>query len=451
MIRPSAIAALAVAAAAAVPVVPDAFAAETRPVVTVYSQDLGFVHEWRTLTLGAAHDTVRIADIPERIDVASVRLKPGAGRVGRLAYRYDVATGDGLLDRARGSRVRVTLRGDRAVEGTLLSSDGSWTVVREADGSLRSLSRTAIEDARFTDAPKRLFTRPMLEAVIDGGRKGDVTAELSYLTGGLSWSAEHTLVRTAETSGSWESAVTVDNQTGKDFPGVVLKLIAGEPQRALPPPMPITRMSVMNEGAVGKAQLGEEAFADYHLYTLDRPATLRDRETQTLTLLETRTVQFTPRYLFRGSEGRGVRTQIELRNEKQKGLGEPLPAGRVRMFSPDAAGDLQFTGETSIGHTADGEKLTLDVGQAFDLVAERRETANRRISDHERETSVEIKLRNRKKVPVTIVCEETTIGDTEITAQSQPFVRKDANTIQFTVPIAASKEAIVTYTAHLRY
>ena len=411
------------------------------------------MHEWRTLDLAGARDTVRIADVPERIDVASVRLDPEAGRVGRLAYRYDVATGDGLFDRARGSRVRLTLRGDRAVEGTLLASDGAWVVVRETDGGLRTLSRTSIDDARFADPPQRLFTRPMLEAVIEGSRKGHVPAELSYLTGGLSWSAEHTLVRTGETSGSWATSVTVDNTTGRDFLGVTLKLVAGEPQRVSPPPMPImTRLSVMAaDGAAEKASLGEQAFADYHLYTLDRPASLRDRETQMLTMLETRSVQLVPRYLFRGNEGRGVRTQLVLMNETAKGLGVPLPGGRVRVFAPDAANDLQFTGETSIGHTAEGEKLTLDVGQAFDLVGERRETANRRISDREREVSVEIKLRNRKKVPVTIVAEETTSGDTEITAKSQELVQKDANTIQFLVPVAAGKEAIVTYTARIRY
>src|SRR5262245_66391665 len=70
---------------------PAARAAGGRPVVTIYSHDLGFVHEWRTLALDGARDTVRIADVPERIDVSSVRLTPAAGRVARLAYHYDVA------------------------------------------------------------------------------------------------------------------------------------------------------------------------------------------------------------------------------------------------------------------------------------------------------------------------------------------------------------------------
>ena len=138
-------------------------------------------------------------------------------------------------------------------------------------------------------------------------------------------------------------------------------------------------------------------------------------------------------------------------NEKEKGLGVPLPGGRVRVFAPDAGNDLQFAGETTMGHTAAGEKFTLDVGQAFDLVGERHETANKRISDREREVSVEIKLRNRKKVATTIVVEEMTSGDTDIIAKSRDFVRKDANTVQFTVPVPAGQEAILTYTVRNRY
>lgn len=450
MVRRAIITAVAAAAALSGPA---AHAAEHRPVVTVYTQDLGFVHEWRTLSLAAAADTVRIADIPARIDVASVRLQPAVGRVSRLAYRYDVESGDGLFDRARGSKVRVTMRGDKIVEGTLLSSDGMWVMVRENDGGVRTLSRAAIDDVRFPEPPKRLFTRPMLEAVIEGARKGDVPAELSYLTGGLSWSAEHSLVRTGENTGTWATSVTVDNATGRDYTGVTLKLIAGNPSRTQATPAPqMMRTTMVADGGMAKeGGLSEEAFADYHLYTLEGPATLRDRETQSLSMLETRPVQLTPRYFYRGWESRGVRTQLELVNEKEKGLGVPLPGGRVRVFAPDAGNDLQFAGETTMGHTATGEKFTLDVGQAFDLVGERREIANKRISDREREVSVEIKLRNRKKVAVTIVVEEMTSGDTDIIAKSRDFVRKDANTVQFTVPVPAGQEAIVTYTMRNRY
>jgi hypothetical protein len=434
------------------PVFPRASAAG--PAVTVYTHDLGFVREKRTLEIGGARDTVRIPDVPERLDFSSVSLDlEGAARVVRLAYRFDVASGDGMLDRARGGRVRVTLRGDRAVEGTLVAADGAWLTVREDQGSIHTLSRASVDDVRVMDPASGFSLRPTLEAVLEGGRKGRVDARLSYLTGGLSWTTEHSLVRRGESAAAWSAAVTVENITGRDFVDAELKLVAGEPNRegGLPAPMPLRSAMMLEAKGAATPDLTEQAFSEYHLYTLGRPATLRDRESQRLTMLDPRAVTVTPRYVYRGGDPRGVRTQLELRNTAAAGLGIPLPAGRVRIYEADPSGDLQFTGEARIGHTAEGEKLTLDVGSAFDLAAERRDLYNKRISDREREYAVEIKLRNRKKTNVEILAQESVGGDIEITQKTHEFTRKDAGTIEFKVPVPAGKEVVIQYTARVRY
>lgn len=424
------------------------------PSVTVYPQDLGFVRETRTLELEGARDTVRLPEVAERMDFTSLRLVPSGGaRVTRLAYRFDVTSGDALIERARGNRTRVSSKGDRVNEGTLIAADGAWLVVRGDDGAVSTISRTAVEEVRLAKPPADISLRPVVEAVVEGGRRGRIDAELSYLTGGLSWSAEHTVVRTGETGAIWSAAVTVDNQTGREFRDATLKLVAGQPNRILSPrpPMPMEMQMQMRVGnAAAKADLGEESFADYHLYTLGRPATLRDRESQALTMLEARPVKVTPRYLYRGGTN-SVMSQLLIENTSAAGLGTPLAGGRVRVYEADPAGALQFTGESRIGHTAEGEKVTLDVGTAFDLAAERRELYNKRITDREREVQVEIKLRNRKKSDVTIVVEESVGGDIDVLKSSHPHTRKDANTLQFTLPVPAGKETVLTYTLRTRY
>ena len=424
----------------------------SRASLTIYTRDLAFVRESRTLQVGSSRDTVRLTAIPDRIDATSVRLSPaGRARVTRLAYQFDVASGDRILERGRGRRVRVALRDDRVVEGTLVGGDGGSLMVRTEDGALEVLSRGAVETVRMPSPPRDLAFEPRLEAVIENGNPGRVQAELSYLTGGLSWSAEHTFVRTAEGAGDWSAAVSIENASGQSYEVSKLALVAGEPRRAggMPPPMPMMRAQEMS--MVGKAagDFAEETFGEYHLYTLDRAALLRDRETQILSMLESRPVTGTARYVAR--PGAGVLAQFEFKNTRAAGLGEPLPAGRVRFYERDAAGDVHFTGETTIKHTPEGENLTLDIGTAFDLVAERREIANRRISDREREYRIEVKLRNRKKTGVTIVVEEPVAGDNEVIQKSHEPVRKDANTLQFTIPVAPGKEEVLTYTVRVRY
>jgi hypothetical protein len=428
--------------------------AATRAAMTIYNRDLAFVREQRSLDLRARGDTVRIGDIPDRIDISSVRLAlPGRGRVSRLAYRFDVASGDRLLEVARGRRVIVLLR-DRVVEGTLVNADGGWLMVRQDNGALETVQRTAVENIRFPRPPENLAVEPTLEAVVEGVAGDRAAAELAYLTGGLSWSAEHTLVRETEGTASWGSMVSIENVSGQEYEVPKLGLVAGEPSRAVPPPMPVMRqameVSMAGKVAGNGADMGEQEFGEYHLYTLDRPALLRDRETQRLVMLEDRSVKTTPRHLYRGG-ATGVALQLELTNTTANGLGVPLAAGRVRVYERDGSGEVRFTGEGRIKHTAEGEKLTIDVGKAFDLVAERRETYNKRISDREREYEVEIKLRNRKKTNVTITVEENVGSDFEVIRKSHELKRKDANTITFDVPVAAGKEVILTYAVRVRY
>jgi hypothetical protein len=433
----------------AAPVTPQA---PSRTTLTIYTRDLALARETRTLDVGSSRDTVRIGGIPERLDPSSIRLVPeGRARVTRLAYRFDVASGDRVLEQARGRRVRISLRDNRSVEGVLVGSDGAWLMVR-SNGALESVSRQAVEDVRLADPPANLAFEPTIDAVLEGA-SGRVDAELSYLTGGLSWAAEHSVVRTGETSAQWGSSIVIENTSGKSYDARKVALVAGEPRRVtgMPPPMPARNQMEMLATAMEKdaADVSEQSFAEYHLYTRDRPALVRDRETQTLTMLETRATQVSPRYVARPHMG--VTAQLEIKNTRAAGLGVPLPAGRVRFYEKDADGDLHFTGESRIKHTPEGETMTLDVGTVFDVVAERREIYNRRISDREREYQIEVKLRNRKKNDVRVVVEEPVSGDHEVIKKSHEFTRKDANTLQFTILVRAGQEEILTYTVRARF
>ena len=426
------------------------------PSLTLYTSDLGLVKESRNLDFRGTRDTLRLEGVSNRLDASSLRFVPSSGKLARLAYRFDVASGDGLLERAIGSRVRVVSKtGERVTEGALLSADGAWLVVRADDGALSTLSREAMQEIRLARPDAGLSLKPAIEAVVEGAKRGGGSAELQYLTGGLSWSAEHTLVRTGETSAQWSAVVRVENTTGRDYRDANVKLIAGEVSRAgAPMPVPEARMA-MKATAFMAADAGgapsEQAFSDFHLYTLPGVVTLRDRESQTLVLLEPKTVAVKPLYVYRGGNASGVQWKLEMVNSAKDGTGAPLPAGRMRCYAPDADKDLQLTGETTVRHTAVDEKVTLEMGYAFDLVAERKQVSERRVSDREREYSVEIKLRNRKSVDATIQVEEPANGDTDVIKSSIPVKRDEANLLKFTVPVAAGKEVVLTYTARQRW
>ena len=116
------------------------------PSLTLYTSDLGLVKETRSLEFRGGRDTLRLEGVSRQLDASALRLVPSSGRLARLAYRWDVATGDGLVERAIGSRVRAVSKNERVTEGVLLSADGSWLVVRGDDGALAMLSREATQE-----------------------------------------------------------------------------------------------------------------------------------------------------------------------------------------------------------------------------------------------------------------------------------------------------------------
>ena len=89
----------------------------------------------------------------------------------------------------------------------------------------------------------------------------------------------------------------------------------------------------------------------------------------------------------------------------------PMPAGTVRVYQADSKGGVQFVGEDRIDHTPKDETLNLKIGNAFDVVCERKQIDFEKIASNVYEIEYEITLRNHKATPVTVEVNEP-IGGT---------------------------------------
>jgi hypothetical protein len=370
-------------------------------------------------------------------------------------YEYDLLEPAKLLHKYVGKE--VTLVRSYQENNTTKREEIKATLLSDNNGPVWKIGNDIVtgmfaESYRFPEVPANLYDRPTLLMSLEnsGARKQQI--EASYLANNLSWNADYVLtVARDDKHADLDGWVTVVNNSGTAFHNARLQLVAGELNRIqTPAPMEVTKARDMAVRAAVQ-QFQQEAFSEYHLYSLGRPATLRDRETQGLTMLEPRDVKVKPIYVYRGGDPRGVTSALEVVNAKDSGLGAPLPGGRVRFYEADASGALQFTGETRIAHTAADEKMTLEVGTAFDLAAERKEAYNKIITDHEREYQVVIELRNRKLTDVVIRVEENVGGDNEVTQKTHEFTRKDANTLVFNVPVPKGQKVTLSYTVRVRY
>lgn len=123
----------------------------------------------------------------------------------------------------------------------------------------------------------------------------------------------------------------------------------------------------------------------------------------------------------------------------------------MRVYKSDEDQSQIFIGEDQIDHTPKDEKIRLYVGDAFDVVGERKQINYKQLGDRAREETWEITLRNHKKEDIEVLVTEHLWGDWEIRESSHPYNKKDAGTIEFVIPVKKDAEAIVKYTVLYRW
>ncbi|OHB64032.1 MAG: hypothetical protein A2Y76_04005 [Planctomycetes bacterium RBG_13_60_9] len=479
------------------------------PSLTIYNQNFAVVRQPLALDLKAGVNEVRVTDITAHMEPDSVILRDPQGkravRILEQNYRADpISQGlllslyegkeiDFLVQRGEGKeeiiRGRIIRSGYQPHQSGLQRYGYQYAQQQMARASYEAGGQPIIEvngKLRFSLPGLPLFPsladdtilKPTVHWMLQADRAGKLEAELSYVTGGMSWEADYSMV--APSAGETIDVigwVTMDNQSGKTFENARIKLMAGDVSKIRPEIMGMMAYDyeARAAGAPMEAPVSEKAFEEYHLYTLSRPATLHDRETKQVEFLRAEGVQAQRIYVYDGvkidrrrypvySEGlrndRNYGTQSnpkvwvmrEIQNSKENHLGIPLPKGRMRFYQRDDDGQLEFIGENTIDHTPRDETVRVYTGDAFDLVGERRRTDYR--IDTERnwlDESFEIKVRNRKEQgPVEIrVVEHLYRWPTwEIVEKSDPFTKTDSQTIEFRVQVPTGQEKVVTYKVH---
>ncbi|MBX3111440.1 MAG: DUF4139 domain-containing protein [Fimbriimonadaceae bacterium] len=448
--------------------------------LTIYNGGFALVKQRRTLDLKAGVQSVGVEDVAQLIEANSVAIRslsaPGSFNVLEQNYQYDLVSPIAILNKAVGQQVtfiRTLDNGSRdVVKGKLLSSptamvsqgDGrsnytyNGMVIQTADGKIL-LNPSG--EVQVDSLPAGLISKPTLMWLLDSEKAGRNDIELSYLTQGMGWKSDYVLSLDKDGKvGDLKGWVTLTNNSGVSYENTKLKLLAGDVNRARPQEMAAPRGGrVMAK----EMDMREEQFGDYHLYTLPRPATVRNNEMKQVSLLESTGIQVSKKLLvdamfpFRGGyyPNEGVvgtgdikpTIFLEIMNTKANKLGLALPKGTFKVFQTDSSGSLQMLGEDSIDHTPKDEKVSLRVGQAFDVRVNRKRTAFEWLRRGKacRET-FQIEVRNRKDTPETVTVWERHWGEHKVTKQNMEGKWLDNDTLEYVVHLAANEVKTVEYT-----
>ena len=442
--------------------------------LTVYNSSLALVRDVRQLNLAPGESRLRFMDIAASINPAAVHFRsmtePSKLSVLEQNYEYDLLDPNKLLQKFVGREVTLvrpklasgTTEYDQ-VKATLLSLNGApvWKVGNEIVTGL------SYESIRFPELPENLYERPTLLWSLQnsGGRRHKV--EASYLTSNLSWSADYVLnVGKDESSGDLDGWVTLVNHSGTAFKNAQLQLVAGDLHRVVAQygMDEMKAMSRVAKEANAPAAFQQEAFSEYHLYSLGRRTSIFDQESKQISLLNASHFPLQKVYVVNGQSyyyrapaqpGAPVKDPVQVfykfKNEDKVGLGMPLPAGTIRVYQADSHGGSLFVGEDHIDHTPKDETISLHIGNAFDIVAERKQTDYRKLSDRLYEFEYEITLRNHKDAPVVIEANEPIGGDWEMVSSTYKFTKTAAFAAQFQVPVDKEGTSVLRYRVRVRY
>ncbi|MBI5150089.1 MAG: DUF4139 domain-containing protein [Candidatus Omnitrophica bacterium] len=436
---------------------------QTNVEVTVYNSNLGLVKDTRNIQLPAGEGELRFMDVAAYIMPVTVHARslnsPEQFQVLEQNYEYDLIDYNKLLDKFVDKKIKLidfNQYQDRkdVVEGTLISNNGGNPVFKINNEIYLDYPGLKV----LPEIPENLIAKPTLMWLYANQSKDAQQLEVSYLTNNIGWKADYVFVLNKDdTGGDLSGWVTVDNQSGATYKDAKLKLVAGEVQRAQNMPMSLGGLRKVAEMGVMASQFAEQAFFEYHIYDLQRRTTIKDKQTKQISLLEASGIKAEKELLVYGQQyyftqyyrdqhpKQKVSVYVKFKNSKENQLGMPLPAGVLRLYKKDSKDSLQFVGEDNIEHTPKDEEVKVKVGEAFDVVAERRQTDFKQLTNQMYETAWEVTLRNHKEEPVRVGIIEPLQGSWQIVEQSHPSKKLDAFTLRFDVDVPKDGEVKVTY------
>ena len=441
--------------------------------VTVYNSNIALVRDVRNLTLPSGNFRLKFMDIAATVNPATVHFRsltdPDKLGVIEQNYEYDLLEPAKLLHKYVGKE--VTLVRAYQENGTTKREEIKATLLSDNNGPVWKIGNDIVtgmfaESYRFPEVPANLYDRPTLLMSLENSGPRKQQIEASYLASNLSWNADYVLtVARDDKAADLDGWVTVVNNSGTAFHNARLQLVAGELNRIQNAMRRDANMAYeVAAKAAAAPQFQQESFSEYHLYTLGRRTSVEDKETKQISLLQGSGVPVEKIFMVNGQNyyyhnqqtpGAPLKDPVmvyyRFKNEERAGLGIPLPAGNVRVYQKDSKGGVLFAGEDRIDHTPKDEFVNVHIGNAFDVVAEHKQTDYKRIDNHVWEIEIEVTLRNHKDTPVIVQVNEPIGGDWEMLSSTYKYTKTAAFAAQFNVPVAKDGTSVLKYRIRARW
>ena len=423
--------------------------------MTIYNAGRALVNDVRQVDLGKGRNLLSFVDISDKVIPSSVLFQSKGVRVLEQNFNFDLLTFDNLMEKSIGQTVDVEFI-DPATgivnpnKAELLAYNMNKPVLKIGNRIETAYPGRVI----FRKVPENLSARPTLVFDVEAGEEATQNAEISYLTNGISWSADYVVELNKDNKVDLNGLVTLTNNTSVSYKNTQLQLVAGDVN------------TVHNRGdymqnadgalmAFSKSSMPEvESVSGYYLYRIERPTDILSKQTKQVALLSGNDIQGKRTYEYNSPldfhygasfENGKPAMYLTFANTQENGLGQALPKGTVRVYEKDSKGALIFVGEDRISHTAKGQDVRLRLGEDFDITAKGKKVSFKKLDAKTSQAEFEVKISNAKTTPVTVRFNQELPNGWKILSESLKSQKESANKIYWDISVPAEKDVVLTY------
>jgi hypothetical protein len=414
-----------------------------------------FITETRTITIPAGRSTIRFEGVAEGMlpETAIVTGLPKGVREKNRDARLISPAGlvDAYLKRSVHLRRTNRATGKVTEQDAIIQAGPNGGVILQTKEGYEALGCSGLPERMLYDGvPADLSARPTLSVEADSDAPVTATVQLSYLAQGFDWAANYV----AQMDGSKKEMglfawLTVVNGGAQSFSNAKLQVVAGQPNKqanreqpspppvslylscwpmdttsthpvlmAPPPPSPPPPPEMMQDIVVTAGRMErsmamapapepamkaqQEDLGDLKLYRVPERVTVAAQAQKQVAMINQPDVRY--EQLYRQavdgvtSEPRSMPVLVRTKNVKDRGLGLPLPSGRVAVFEPVGEERL-LVGEDNLEDRAMGDDVDLTMGYSPDVTVKRVDPPRKGAS---RVLAPRFTFSNAKPVPVTV-------------------------------------------------
>lgn len=432
--------------------------------VAIYNNGTGLVKDTRSVPLSQGINTVSFAGISARIQSETALITGSGISVMEQNFNFDLLSRNSLLQKYLGKEIQVI----KTNPATGAEKTETAKVLSVDKGLILKIGNRIETDYGgrlvFPDIPKNLREKPTLTMDINAKSAGKQDLQLTYLTSGLTWKADYVAkLNKYENQIDLSGWVTLTNTSGADYENADLQFIAGEVNRARPHAVRNVMMAKSAQAMDYVEEAGgmeEEALMDYHLYSLGRKSTILSNQTKQLALLSAYSVPAKKEYRFdnlinaygygnKSFKNRSAAVKLTFVNDKKSNMGLPIPSGIVRVYKADSKERIFFVGEDNVSHTPENEKITLKLGEAFDVTSEGKETKRVANGKNSWEASYEIIFKNATDNPVVVEYYQYFPHNWSIIGTDKG-TRDNSSQNKWSIKIPVKGKTVLTYTVKVK-